>query len=45
MSVPKSKAYPTPASKQQPPTKKGQEVKAVKKAWNANDYANESVSV
>lgn len=45
MSVPKPKGYPNANNKNTTASKKGQEVKPVKKEWAAHDFTSESVSV
>ena len=41
----KGKTAPAPANKNQPPAKKGAEVKQAKREWSAQDYVTESVSL
>ena len=41
----KGKVAPPPANKNQPPAKKGVEVKQAKKEWSAQDYVSEHASI
>lgn len=45
MSVPKGKVAPISNNKNPTQAKKGQESKPVNKAWAAEDYVSESVSI
>jgi hypothetical protein len=45
MSVPKSQGYPVASNKTQPAGKGAQAAKPTKKAWDASDFASETVSI